>query len=404
MLLGPQEVQSVVGGGHIGHLDVVLHAGGCDLFGRIHADVVLHGGGHIHIHVRGAPVLGTGHELAAEVVGVGLAVHGILGTHLQNEVQLLLGVDAVGIVDIAIGAGHIGDLGTQLSGLLHDAPSHVAVAGQGDALALDGVALVLEDLLQIVDSAVAGGLRTSQGAAIGQALAGQNAVLEGALQAAILAIQVADLTAAHAHVAGGNVNVGPDVTIQSGHEALAETHDLCVGLAGGIEVSAALAAADGQTGQGVLEDLLEAQELDDAGIHVGLEAQAALIGAKSTIELAAIADVGVGLAGVVGPHNTEGEHTLGLNHTAQQVNSLVLGVCGDNGVQRAQDFFNGLHELGLTAVLFLNGFNNAFDISIHDVLAPSLIIYFYLATPGENTRILAIWKNHLKTSHLQMKV
>ena len=101
---------------------------------------------------------------------------------------------------------------------------------------------------------------------------------------------------------------------------------------------------------------------------------------------------------------TEGEHTLGLNHTAQQVNSLVLGVCGDNGVQRAQDFFNGLHELGLTAVLFLNGFNNAFDISIHDVLAPSLIIYFYLATPGENTRILAIWKNHLKTSHLQMKV
>ena len=112
----------------------------------------------------------------------------------------------------------------------------------------------------------------------------------------------------------------------------------------------------------------------------------------------------MGLAGVVGPHNTEGEHTLGLNHTAQQVNSLVLGVCGDNGVQRAQDFFNGLHELGLTAVLFLNGFNNAFDISIHDVLAPSLIIYFYLATPGENTRILAIWKNHLKTSHLQMKV
>ena len=92
-------------------------------------------------------------------------------------------------------------------------------------------------------------------------------------------IQVADLTAAHAHVAGGNVDVGPDVAVQGGHEALAEPHDLGVGLAGGIKVGAALAAADGQAGQGVLEDLLEAQELDDAGIHVGLEAQAALVGA-----------------------------------------------------------------------------------------------------------------------------
>ena len=403
MLLAHQESQSVVGGGHVSDLDVVLGAALSDLLGLLHVDVVLHGGGHDDVSLD-TPGLLAGEELHAELVSI-IFYHVAAGsTHLQQVLHLLVGGHTVGIVDIAVGAGQGDDLGAQLLSLLADAPGHVAEASSGNGLALDVLALVLEHFHQIVDSAVAGGLRTGQGAAIGQALAGQNAVLEGALQAAILAIQVADLTAAHAHVAGGNVNVGPDVTIQSGHEALAETHDLCVGLAGGIEVSAALAAADGQTGQGVLEDLLEAQELDDAGIHVGLEAQAALIGAKSTIELAAIADVGVGLAGVVGPHNTEGEHTLGLNHTAQQVNSLVLGVCGDNGVQRAQDFFNGLHELGLTAVLFLNGFNNAFDISIHDVLAPSLIIYFYLATPGENTRILAIWKNHLKTSHLQMKV
>ena len=215
-----------------------------DIYGR-YADVVLHGGGHIHIHILGPPMLGTGHELAAEVVGIGLAVHGILGTHLQNEVQLLLGVDAVGIVDIAVGAGHISDLGAQLSGLLHDAPCHVAVAGQGDALALDGVALVLEDLLQIVDSAVAGGLRADQGATVAEALAGEDAVLPSALQAAILAEQVADLTAAHAHVAGGDVHVRPNVAVQSRHEALAEAHDLGVGLAGGIKVGAALGTADG---------------------------------------------------------------------------------------------------------------------------------------------------------------
>ena len=331
MLLGTQEVQSVVGGGHIGHLDVVLHAGGGDLFGRIHTDVVLHGGGHIHIHVRGAPVLGTGYELAAEVVGVGLAVHGILGTHLQNEVQLLLGVDAVGIVDIAVGAGHIGDLGTQLSGLFHDAPSHVAVAGQGDALALDGVALVLEDLLQIVDSAVAGGLRADQGAAVAEALAGEDAVLPSALQAAILAEQVADLTAAHAHVAGGDVHVRPDVAVQSRHEALAEAHDLGVGFAGGIEIGAALVGADG------------------------------------AVELAAPATVGMPLAIVVAPHHPEGEHTLGLHHTAQQVYLLILWVLFDDRLDGGENLLYGLHELRLVAVLCPNVFQNTGQICVHNL-------------------------------------
>ena len=59
-------------------------------------------------------------------------------------------------------------------------PGHVAEASSGNGLALDVLALVLEHFHQIVDSAEAGGLGTGQGAAIGQALAGQNAVLEGA--------------------------------------------------------------------------------------------------------------------------------------------------------------------------------------------------------------------------------
>ena len=113
----------------------------------------------------------------------------------------------------------------------------------------------------------------------------------------------------------------------------------------------------------------------------------------------------MGLAGVVGPHNTEGEHTLGLNQTAQQVHGLILGVSRDDGVQGGQNLFHGLDELGLVAVLFLNGLNNAFDVSIHDVLAPSLIIYFYLATPGENTRVLAEEKKRiLRVLSMHVKV
>ena len=292
-------------------------------------------------------------------------MHRILSAHLQDEVQLLVGDNAIGIVDVTVGAGKVGDLGAQLGGLLHDAPAHVAVAGDSDTLALDGVVLVLQHFLQVVHSAVAGGLGTDQGTAVAQTLTGENAVLPNALQTAILAVQVADLAAAHAHVTGGNVDVRPDVAVQGGHEALAETHDLGVGLAGGIEVGTALGAADGQTGQAVLEGLLETEELNDAFVHVLLEAQAALVGADSAVELAAPAAVGVPLTVVIAPHNTEGEHTLGLDHAAQQIDLLILGVLLDHRLQRGQNLFHGLYELRLVAMLGLDVLQNACQISIH---------------------------------------
>ena len=124
-------------------------------------------------------------------------MHRILGAHLQDEVQLLVGDDTVGIVNVTIGAGEVGDLGAELGSLLHDAPADVAVAGDRQALALDGIVLVLQDFLQIVDCAIAGGFRTDQGAAVAHALAGQNTVLPDALQTAVLAVQVADLAAAN---------------------------------------------------------------------------------------------------------------------------------------------------------------------------------------------------------------
>ena len=43
-----------------------------------------------------------------------------------------------------------------------------------------------------------------------------------------------------------------------GHKALAETHNFAVGFALGVKVRAALAAAYGQTGKAVFENLLKA--------------------------------------------------------------------------------------------------------------------------------------------------
>ena len=65
-------------------------------------------------------------------------------------------------------------------------------------------------------------------------------------------------------------------------KALAEAHNLSVGLALRVEVGAALAAAHGQRGKAVLEDLLEAQELDDAQVDGRMQAQAALVGSDGS--------------------------------------------------------------------------------------------------------------------------
>ena len=242
---------------------------------------------------------------------------------------------------------------------LADAPGHVAETRAGDGLAFNAFAEVLQHVLQIVHRTVAGGLGTNQAAAVAEALAGQHAVLEGTLQAAVLTVQIADLPGAHAHVAGGHVHVGPDVAIQRLHEALAEAHDLRVGLAGGGEVTAALAAANGQAGQGILEDLLKSQELHGAQVHVLLEAQAALVGADGAVELAAVAGVGVPGAIVGHPHHPEADGALGLHHPVQQVGLFILGVLLNDRFQRGQDLLHSLYELRFIGILGFHVFDDA---------------------------------------------
>ena len=225
---------------------------------------------------------------------------------------------------------------------------------------------MLEHILQIVHRAVAGGLGTDQAAAVAEALAGQNAVFKAALQTAVLAVQVSDLPGTHAHVAGGHIDIGPDVAVQGLHEALAEPHDLRVGLAGGIEVRAALGAADGQAGQAVLEDLLEAQELDDAGIYILLEPQAALVGADGAVELATVADVGMPGAVVRHPHHAEGEHPLRLHHPVQKIRFLILRMFLDHRLQGRENLLHSLDEFRLIGVLGLDIFNHTGKIGVHD--------------------------------------
>ena len=137
---------------------------------------------------------------------------------------------------------------------------------------------------------------------ISQTLAGQRAV-EFVVQTLVLTEEVADLSAADADVARGDVGVRADVFVQLDHEALAEAHDLRVGFALGVKVAAALCAANRKTGQAVFEDLFKAEEFDDALVDRGVKAQAALVGADGVIELDAEATVDMQPALIVRPGN-----------------------------------------------------------------------------------------------------
>src|SRR5690606_37873595 len=185
--------------------------------------------------------------------------------------------------------------------------------------------LGLEHFLGEVDAAVAGCLGTNQAAAVGQALAGQHAA--GVVrQALVLALQEADLASANADVTGRHVGVGTDVAEQLGHEGLAEAHHFVVALALRIEVRTTLAAAHGQRGQGVLEDLFEGQELEHAQVDRRMEAQTALVRADGTAHLDAVAAVDVHSTGVVDPRYPEQDGALGLDHALEDASLEVFGV------------------------------------------------------------------------------
>jgi hypothetical protein len=154
--------------------------------------------------------------------------------------------------------------------------------------------------------------------------------------------------------AGTSVN-WPDVAPQFGHEALAETHHFIVALALGVEVAAALATAHGQGGQAVLEGLLEAQELQDAEVHAGVETQTALVGSDGAVELDAEAAVHLRVALVIHPWHAEDDGALGLHHTLQEHFALVLGVRLDERDHHFGHFMHGLKEFRLIAIALFDG-------------------------------------------------
>src|SRR5690606_5190793 len=166
----------------------------------------------------------------------------------------------------------------------------VARAGNGHATALEMPFFAVQHLLREIDTAVSGGFGPHQAAPVGDPFAREDAVrLVG--DAFVLAIEKSDLPGSHPNVTSRHVHVRAEMAIELGHEGLAKAHDLRIAASLRIEVGPALAASDGQGGEGVFQDLFKGEELEDAKIHRGVKAQTSLVGADGAVHLDSITAV-----------------------------------------------------------------------------------------------------------------
>jgi hypothetical protein len=119
------------------------------------------------------------------------------------------------------------------------------------------------------------------------------------------------------------------VLVKLPHEGNAELADLVVRLALGIEVGTTLATAHVEAGQGILEDLLKAKELENGEVDSGVETETTLVWAESRVELHTVALVDLALALVVLPDDAELDDALRDRGDLEGL--LVLGVLLEEG-------------------------------------------------------------------------
>jgi len=205
----------------------------------------------------------AGHILSARILfGVFLQALSALKHKVLGEFDFFF-VDAVQIDYRAVVVGHRYDLSAQLVDLFNGMHTHIAGAGDNAGFALEAFASGGEHFLREVNQTVAGGFGADKAAAPVKALAGKHA-FKPVIELFVLAKHIADFASAHADISGGHIGIGTDVTEEFAHKRLAETHHFIVGLASGVKVRTALAAAHGQTGKAVFENLFKTEKFENA--------------------------------------------------------------------------------------------------------------------------------------------
>ena len=239
---------------------------------------------------------------------------------------------------------------------------------------------VVQNLIGEIADAEAGRLRTGQGSAVGQALAGDDAAVKTVDDLFVLSEKIADFPRSDADVAGRGIGKLPDMPVQLRHEALAEAHHFRVGFSLGVEVGAALAAAHGQRGQGVLQDLLESKEFNDGQVDRRMEAKAALVGTDGGVELHAVAAVDTDLSAVIHPGNAEHDHTLRLREAFHQACLFPFRMFRNDQLKALKNLVHRLQEFRLVAIPLLQiGIHSLKILVCYHTISPFLRAYSYFS-------------------------
>ena len=155
------------------------------------------------------------------------------------------------------------------------------------------------------------------------------------------------------------------MAIEFTHEGLAERHDFAVGFALRVEVGAAFAAAHREGGEGVLEDLFESEELQDAEVHGRMEAEAALVGADCAVELNAVALIDLDFALVVNPGNLEENGAFRNDDAFENFVLFITGVSVEELAERFENFGHALNEFLFPRRGLLDILKHSLCIAVH---------------------------------------
>ena len=276
-------------------------------------------------------------ELVAHVLHL-IAVRRTHDEHVINHLRrdtVLDGHNAVRSTD----RNH---LSAQLDGFLRRTPSYVSEARDSDRLAFDIFACLMQQVLCEIKCSVTCSLGTKDRTAPSHAFSGQHACVILARKLLIHTVQESDLATAYTYVTRRDILIRPDAAPELQHEGLAETHDLCVRLTYRVKIRTAFRPAHRQRRQGILECLLEAQELEHRRRHGAVETKTAFVRANGAVELHAVTQVGLHLTLIIDPRDAEREDAIGLDHALHDLRLLKFGVLIVHLFNRLQYLLNRL--------------------------------------------------------------
>ncbi len=311
---------------HVGDLGNILHAVSDKLFCILFSELVLESAGASDVALDHPRLLTSGElALAGELVSHILNLVAVGSTHNQHIVDHFLG-DTIGDLADAVRTGDSNNLSAEFDSLGSSTPSNVTEAGEGDSLTLHGVALFFDHVFHIVHGTETGSFGTDEGATPAIALTSESAGAVLASEFLVHTVHIANFAAANAYVTSGAVLIGTDIAPEFIDKSLAEAHDFGIALSNGVEISTTLTTAERQHGQAVLEDLLEAQELQHGDVNGLVETETTFVGAEGGVVLDTVAEVRLDFAIAVNPSHAEREDTIRLDESFDDLGLFELRV------------------------------------------------------------------------------